>query len=316
MKSLTNHSADSESQYTNDKKYKTLAIIPCFNESRTIQEVISKTKPHVDIVLVIDDGSSDQTATIAQKNGAIVIKHDHNMGKGAAIHTGFCYASTHDFDLVVTIDGDGQHNPDEIPHLFDPIIKGSSDISLGFRSGRRTEMPGWRKLGKRILDYATSFANGGVVTDSQCGFRAFNSKAIDAILPQLKGNGFSVESEQLIYAHDAKLTFNNVHISCKYQDLYQTSKEKPAIHGFYVLISVFFLLLKKRPLVFLGILGFLLASFGGVLVLYAVKENTALIQLTTIIQWMTGFLFFLGFCFLSIGIVFSKTKRKTRRVVC
>jgi glycosyltransferase involved in cell wall biosynthesis len=238
------------------------------------------------------------------------------MGKGAAIHTGFCYASTHHYDFVITIDGDGQHNPDEIPQLLDPLVNGSTDISLGFRSGDQTEMPKWRKLGKRILDYATSFANGGFITDSQCGFRGFNRNAIESILPNLQGNGFSVESEQLIFAHDSHLSFQNIRISCKYQDLHQTSKEKPAIHGFYVLFSVFLLLLKKRPLVFLGILGFLLISFAGVLLLYSFQENTAIIQIATILQWMTGFVLFLGLSLMTIGIIFSRMKRKVRRVVC
>jgi len=241
---------------------RTLVIIPCYNEEHAIDIVVLKTKHYVDEVLVVDDGSSDDTAKIAKEAGAIVITHETNKGKGNAIKTGFRYALDHGFDYVVTIDGDGQHNPAEIPNLVGNIMNNGHDISLGFRVGQDTEMPKWRKVGKRVLDYATSFGSGGFVTDSQCGFRAFNRKAVEGLTPMLKGNAFSVESEQLIKAHDLGLGFVNTNVTCKYNDLENTSTKNPASHGFSVLSYVIWLVAEKRPLLFIGVPGFVSVIFG------------------------------------------------------
>ena len=240
----------------------TLAIIPCYNEETTVGSIILKTKRYVDKVLVIDDGSIDETAKIAKDAGATVISHKKNRGKGDAVLTGFRYSLKHDFDYVVTIDGDGQHNPAEIPRLIKNITNNGHDISLGFRVGHDTEMPKWRKVGKRVLDYATSFGSGGFVTDSQCGFRAFNRKAIEDLTPRLKGNAFSVESEQLIKAHDLGLGLVNTKVTCKYNDLENTSTKNPTSHGFSVLSYVIWLVAEKRPLLFIGVPGFVSVIIG------------------------------------------------------
>jgi glycosyltransferase involved in cell wall biosynthesis len=212
-------------------------------------------------VLVVDDGSIDDTAKIAKEAGAIVISHKMNKGKSLAIVTGFKYALQNDFKYIITIDGDGQHNPNEIPHLLNNVKNNGNDISIGFRSGDRTEMPKWRRVGKRILDYATSFGNGGVVTDSQCGFRAFNKKAVKAITPKLIGRAFNVESEQLIRAHETGLKISNTNVSCKYKNL-KTSSKDPASHGVSVLSYIIWLVAERRPLLFIGVPGFILVVLG------------------------------------------------------
>jgi len=246
---------------TKNPEKRTLAIIPCFNEENTIGSIILKTKRYVDNVLVIDDGSNDETTKIAKDAGAIVLTHKTNKGKSAAIKTGFKYAIAKQFDYVVTIDGDGQHNPAEIPTLLGNVMNNGHDISIGFRSGNTTEMPNWRRLGKRVLDYTTSFGTGGLVTDSQCGFRAFNKKAVETIVPRLNGEAFTVESEQLIKAHELGLNIINTDVSCKYNNL-DTSTKNPASHGISVLNYVIWLVAEKRPLLFIGVPGFILMLLG------------------------------------------------------
>jgi glycosyltransferase involved in cell wall biosynthesis len=242
-------------------KGKNLAIIPCYNEEATIGSIILKTKRQVSEVLVVDDGSSDDTRTIATAAGATVISHKKNRGKSSAIKTGFTYAIKNGFDYIVTIDGDGQHNPNEIPALLDNIKNNGYDIAIGFRAGQRTEMPLWRKVGKRVLDYATGAGNGGFVTDSQCGFRAFNKKAVHGLVSRLNGDAFSVESEQLIKAHDLGLNIANTKISCRYNNL-DTSTKNPTSHGFSVLGYVIWLVAEKRPLLFIGVPGLVLVLVG------------------------------------------------------
>jgi glycosyltransferase involved in cell wall biosynthesis len=242
------------------KRY-SIAIIPCYNEERSIGSVILKTKRYVNQVLVVDDGSNDETKKIAKDAGAVVISHKKNKGKGAAIRTGFQYALDNDYDYVVTIDGDGQHNPNEIPDMLHSVMNNGNDISIGYRVGDNTEMPMWRRVGKRVLDYTTSMGTGGFVTDSQCGFRAFNKKAVEGITPILKGDAFSVESEQLIKAHELGLNVVNTNVTCKYKDL-QTSTKNPASHGISVLSYALWLVAEQHPLLFIGLPGFIMVLIG------------------------------------------------------
>jgi len=239
---------------------KILAAIPCYNEEATIGSIVLKAKRHVDEVLVIDDGSIDETAKVAEEAGAVVIKHKENKGKAFGVKNAFRYALENDFDVVVTIDGDGQHDANEIPNLLKPIMESEVDMTIGFRFGRFTEMPLWRKIGKRVLDYATG-VGAEKITDSQCGFRAFNRKAIESFVPRLRGNGFSVESEQLVLAKDLELKIAEVRISCRYKNL-KTSKKNPFSHGPSVLRYILWLVAERRPLLFIGVPGMVLILAG------------------------------------------------------
>ncbi len=255
----------------NSTDVRTLVVIPCYNEEATIGSVVLKAKGHVDKVLVIDDGSKDDTAKIAKQAGAAVIIHKINKGKGVALKTGFKYAIVNNYDYVVTIDGDGQHNPSEIPTVLGDLMNNGHDITIGVRSGSATEMPNWRKVGKRVLDYTTSFGNGGFVTDSQCGFRAFNRRALEGLTPKLNGNAFSVESEQLIKAHGIGLGVTSKHISCRYKNLENTSTKNPTTHGFSVLSYVIWLVAEKRPLLFIGVPSFILMTIGFLFGIYTLQ---------------------------------------------
>jgi len=240
----------------------TIAVIPCYNEEATIGSIALKTRDYVDKLLVIDDGSNDDTVKIARAAGAEVISHKKNLGKSAAIKTGFKYALKEGYEYAVTIDGDGQHNPNEIPFVLEHLMNNNHDITVGFRSGNDTEMPRWRKIGKRVLDYTTSFGNGGYVTDSQNGFRAFNKNAMKRLYPKLNGNGFSTESEQLIKAHEAGLKVSHKNTTCKYKNLKKTSTKNSTSHGFSVLNHIIWLVAEKRPLLFISVPGFILVLLG------------------------------------------------------
>ncbi len=154
---------------------RTLIIIPAYNEELTIGSVVALARKYGD-VLVVDDGSSDRTSEIAQNAGAIVVKHETNMGKGAALRTGFDYALANGYDAAVCLDADGQHNPGEIPKLLEPILKDEADMVIGsrFLDGAKKSIPLYRRLGLWILNTTTNASlNGNLkVTDSQSGFRA------------------------------------------------------------------------------------------------------------------------------------------------
>jgi glycosyltransferase involved in cell wall biosynthesis len=264
-----------------------LAIIPCYNEETTIGSIVLKAKRYVDKVLVIDDGSNDDTAKVAIAAGAYVISHNKNKGKSEGIKTGFKYALSNNFNYVITLDGDGQHNPDEIPIILGNLENNGYDITIGLRSGSSTEMPKWRKVGKRILDYATSFGNGGYLTDSQSGFRAFNKKAVNSLATKLNSNAYCCESEQLIKAHELGLKIDQTNISCKYKNL-DTSTKNPTSHGFSVLSYVIWIVAEQRPLLFLGVPGFISVILGlilGIQILqYYNQTNVFLISYAIIVS--------------------------------
>ncbi len=290
-----------------------LAIIPCLNEEATIGSTVLRTKRYVDEVLVIDDGSKDETKQVAEEAGAIVISHKTNKGKAAGIKTGFNYMLENKFDYLVTLDGDGQHNPCEIPALLGALYGGRADISLGVRWGDTTEMPRWRKVGKRVLDIATSTGSGGVVTDSQCGFRAFNYEAVKGIYTRLKGDSFIVESEQLIRANELGLKIVDTRVSCRYDHL-DTSTKNPTSHGFSVLRAVIYLVAEKRPLLFIALPGFivmLVGFFWGIITLqhYNVK-GVFLISyaiITAILMIMGTIAMFIGLVLNTLPNIIEKT---------
>ena len=173
---------------------------PAYNEEKNIAKVILKAQTHADKIVVVDDGSKDYTANIAEKLGAIVIRHETNLGYGAAIKSCFLAAKDLDADILVTIDADDQHNPEEIPKVVGPILSGEYDVVIGSRFDRAwaKEIPRYRLAGLRILNEATNQVATRPVSDSQTGFRAYSRRAIGAI--RIYESGMSVSSEIAINA--------------------------------------------------------------------------------------------------------------------
>src|SRR2546428_11342680 len=181
------------------KPLSVLAAIPAFNEGPTIGSVVLRAKQYAGEVVVIDDGSTDDTAEIAALAGAHVIRHARNLGKGMAIRSGWMYARERELEAFVLLDGDHQHDPKDIPRIVEPILAGEADVVLGVRWGKTSGMPMYRRIGKRALDYATAAATkNGTVTDSQCGYRAFSRSALLELEPTEAG--LVIESQMLVEA--------------------------------------------------------------------------------------------------------------------
>lgn len=178
---------------------KSIAIIPALNEEKNIQSIIEATLPLVSKVIVIDDGSNDLTAKRASNSGATVLSHAKNLGKGAACRAGFEIAIKEKADLVITLDGDGQHDPSEIPKFIqcfhdDP----DASLVLGNRMGKVTTMPLFRALTNRLLSGLLSTVTKQNIPDSQCGFRAFKTSLLEQL--HFKGNHYDAESEVIVRA--------------------------------------------------------------------------------------------------------------------
>lgn len=240
---------------------RTLVAMPAYNEEAYIAKTIVGAQQHGDKVLVVDDGSTDETVRIAGALGALVVQHETNKGYGGALQTIFCTARDLGAEELVIIDADGQHNPAEIPNLLAELRKGI-DVVIGSRfiEGAAGEIPAYRKVGMRVLDTATTLAgNSLAITDSQSGFRAYGRKAIEAI--RINGKGMSAGSEILIQISDHRLKVTEVPIQVRY-DIEGTSSKDPVSHGVGVLMNIVRLISLRRPLVFFGIPGLVFTLFG------------------------------------------------------
>jgi glycosyltransferase involved in cell wall biosynthesis len=235
-----------------------IAVIPAYNEERFIGSVVLKVKKYVDTVMVIDDGSRDLTGEIAHAAGAIVIRHETNRGKGAALNSGFEKARELHAQAVVVLDGDGQHRPEDILAVVTPIMEEKADIVVGSRYLQfGSRVPFHRIIGHKVFTSVTNLLSGIRVTDSQSGFRAFSTKALNQI--RFKSTGFSVESEMQFLAVQNELRLLEVPIVIRYSD---RPKRSVLHHGITVLNGILRLIGQNRPLLFIGIPGFLTLLVG------------------------------------------------------
>ena len=235
------------------KKPLIVAGIPAYNEEKTIAKVIVLTKRYVDKVIVCDDGSDDLTGEIAKELGAIVIRHENNMGVGAATADIFDKARELGAGILVTLDADGQHDPRDIPRLIEPILKGEADIVIGSRFlSEEKEVPKLREFGVKVFTKMTQVISKYNLTDAQSGFRAFNKRALYTVYPTEKG--FGVITEILIKAARSNLRVKEVPTTIRYKGL-ETSTKGILSHGMEVALSILKVASIEHPLKYYGIPG-------------------------------------------------------------
>lgn len=239
-----------------------LVCIPAYNEESYIQDVIEKSLPYADKVIVCDDGSTDDTKNVAKQAGAVVLSHKKNQGYGAAISTLFDYARKENAQIMVTIDGDSQHDPNQIPLLIDALTTHNVDVVIGSRFlDDSTKASGYRKTGIKIITSASNYGTNFKVSDSQSGFRAYSKNAIDAIHPSEQG--MSVSTEILLKISNKGLSVAEVSITVSYDG--DTSEQHSVPHGISVLMNTLKYVSIKHPIQFYGIPGIVLIIFGVIL---------------------------------------------------
>ena len=177
-----------------------LGIIPALDEKDRIGAVINRTRPFLDKLVVCDDGSIDGTGEVAKRLGVEVIRHPKRLGYGAALHTLFLRAMQLKADATVTIDADGQHDPESIPLLTRPVLEGKADLVVGSRFiVHKSTIPTKRLFGILLVTKLTQLMTRRKMTDSQCGLRCYSSRALKSVLPHARGMGASLEI--LLLAH-------------------------------------------------------------------------------------------------------------------
>ena len=196
-------------------------IVPCYNEGETIGRIVRAAKFHVRDVIVVDDCSTDDTAAEARNAGAIVVRHQRNQGKGAALKTGFTEAAKRQFCGAVTLDGDGQHDTTEIPVFIEAYDRGDCDMVLGNRMDNTRTMPFVRRITNRFTSWAISRMVGVPMRDTQCGFRLIGLEFWKAV--RLNSCRFDLESEILIKACRGGARIKQVNIRTIY---FGTDKSK------------------------------------------------------------------------------------------
>ena len=249
--------------HSDETKRFIVAGMPMYNEEETIGTVVTKALRHVDAVICIDDGSSDSSARIAEKCGAIVVRHRINRGYGGALKSLFIKARELNADALVVLDSDGQHETSDIPKLLKPILSGEADFTIGSRfinGGGGTDMPAYRRLGIKVITAASNLSNDLGIKDTQSGFRAFSRSAIERL--RFDSEGMELSLEMLEDAHDKDLTIQEVPTIIRY-DVPKGSNFTAVSHGFTVLSWALLSLSQKKPILVLGIPGLGLFATGA-----------------------------------------------------
>jgi glycosyltransferase involved in cell wall biosynthesis len=251
------------------------------------------------MVVVVDDGSRDDTADIARKAGAVVVRHEVNQGKATAVNTGFNHVRRLGPTAVVLLDGDGQHSADDIPVVLAPVLEGTADIVIGSRfMAVKSEIPAYRQVGQHGLTITTNLASGVWVSDSQSGFRAFTAEALNLLA--FRQGGFSLESEMQFLARDHKFRVVEVPIRAIYAE---RAKRNPFGHGMQVINGIMRLVGQTRPLLFFGAGGMLPFLGGTMLGLYVVDIYARTSELAIGYGLLTVMLCVIGIVLLFAGIM-------------
>jgi glycosyltransferase involved in cell wall biosynthesis len=243
---------------------KVIIGIPAFNEENNIGPIVVKLKKKYDHVVVCDDGSSDMTQTIASSLGAIVVRHEKNLGYGAAIKTIFNESKKIDADVLVTFDADGQHQISEIDTVLKPLSDNKTDIVIGSRFlGTTKNLPKYRKFGIKTITGLTNTMTGSNLSDAQSGFRAYSKKALNEI--SLTDSGMGISTEILIKCAKKNMKITEVPITISYEN--NSHSKEPLSHGASVIVSTIKHVAMERPLLYYGVTGlcFLIIGliFGG-----------------------------------------------------
>ncbi|TAJ44047.1 glycosyl hydrolase [Methanofollis fontis] len=282
---------------------RSLAAIPCFNESITIGTLVIKARRYVDDVLVIDDGSTDDTQNIARDAGALVIRHLNNSGKGDAVRSALEYARIEGYDYLILLDGDGQHNPEEIPDLLAPLKCGQADVVIGSRFlDTKNDIPVYRRFGQSILTMMTNVNSNSTITDSQSGFRALGKNAIS--LWDADSDGYNIESDMIASITGQGLSIREIPISVKY-DVPNKHKKNPLTHGLGVFKKIVCDIGYQRPLFSFGIAGALLVVAGLFSGVIALSSYVALDAIPVVPSVFCGLCMVTGLMLLISGVTLN-----------
>lgn len=309
---------DPTSTKINKKNPVVIALIPAYNESQNIGKIIAETSKHVSSIIVVDDGSYDNTAIVAASMNAKVIRNGRNMGKGIALKRGLIECLKYTPDIIVTLDADGQHDPTEIPKLVSPIENEEADIVIGSRyekngkSNSLVEVPLIRRIGLSFIDLLNRSLMKTTIRDSQSGFRAYTLGVLN-LISNYSSKDYGVETEQLAAAELYGFRIVEVPITIRYQGLVNTSKKNSVLHGANIVSTILRIAIERRPLLFFGLTGtfLLVAAVITISEMLLIFNQTRYFSLP--LALITLGLLFLGSMLILVSFVFYGLKRIRER---
>ncbi|MGB0386540.1 MAG: glycosyltransferase family 2 protein [Ardenticatenaceae bacterium] len=273
-----------------------IALIAAYNEARFIGSVVLQSLQHVERVVVVDDGSTDGTADIARAAGAEVLSMREKVGKACAVSQGIGYVRRLQPTAVVMIDGNGQHDPNQIPNLLEPIEREIADLVIGSDfigiEGIENQIPMWRVVGQHAL--STNLASGVKSSDSRSGFRAFAPEALPFL--DFYAKGFSLESQMQLIVRENDLLLVEVPI-------WEPPKPNLNRHGRQVLDRVLHLVAQMRALLFIGAPGLLILIVGLLMGAWLVQMQPSSSQLAIEYALVSLLLSIMGGIALSTGLI-------------
>ncbi|HWT94624.1 MAG TPA: glycosyltransferase family 2 protein [Solirubrobacteraceae bacterium] len=231
---------------------RTLVIVPAYNEAETVGNVVASlhaVRPQVDVV-VLDDGSTDATSTEAERAGATVLRLPFNLGIGGAVQTGFQYARANDYDFMIQVDADGQHDPDMIDRLFQALEEREADVVVGSRflsDDFEYPAPISRRTGIHIFAFLLSRIVGQRVSDPTSGFRLYNRRAIALFARDYPHDYPEVEAVLMLHFHRLTMREIPVRMYERGGGVSSIRSGKSAYYMIKVLLAIFVGLLRRRP---------------------------------------------------------------------
>ncbi len=291
-----------------------VVAIPALNEGPTIGSVVLKARQFAREVVVVDDGSTDDTAWIAERAGATVIRHQQNLGYGAALRSCFLYARNSPFEMMVILDGDGQHDPSSIPGVLEPVMTGRADVSIGSRflqTITASGIPRYRRFGIEFLTKLTNLGakNGTKLHDAQSGFRAYSRDAINILDP--KDADMGAGTEIIWDAAKNNLRIVEVPIDVRYDE--KVPSRGPVDHGLSVVGAMVRYVESEHPLLFFSVPGFCLIIVGLALGAGVITKYNQTAQLATGLALLTVMLILVGLLLGFTGMILHAVINAQRR---
>ncbi|WP_082230140.1 glycosyltransferase family 2 protein [Halorubrum lipolyticum] len=253
--------------------------IPAYNAADSIGQVVDRAAPYADEVIVVDDGSRDETADRAREAGAVVLVHERNRGYGGALKSLFREAAERRVAHLVVIDADGQHDPKDIPTLVETQARHDTDIVIGSRyvGDRKTEIPLVRSVGLAVINHLTNASLGklrpsGFIRDTQSGYRSYSLYAARSLAADpLIGDNMGASTDILHHAHRNRLSVSEVETTISY-DVENASSQGSVSHGLDLLRNIFWTIEYGKPILILGLPGSLITLLGVTLTIQILAQ--------------------------------------------
>jgi len=294
---------------------KVMVCIPTYNAESTIAEAVKQCKKFADLVLVINDGSSDNSATIAKEAGAEILTHKINLGYGGAIKSGLTEALKRKAKVTITFDADLQHDPKDLSKLIEPIISEKADIVIGSRFLEESDdVKSYRKFGIKLITTMVNLFSGNNIKDAESGLRSYSYDALTKIVSNLETEGMGMSAEILLKAGVNKLKIVEVPRKEMYPENVQTSSQNPLKHGLTVVSTIFKLIIETKPLTAFGIPSLFLFILSGISSFYVIEFYNQMSRLPVGLTLFTITLLTVGFFFILAGVILYVLSRISKKL--